>query len=310
MKAKYIVLIALSAVLAGCAKWTTPATLDYTPAPKERDAQYVEDLLAFKAKKTHKVSLAMVASVSENPTRANQHVNAYPDSLDYIAMVGTEPLFSGIAAEMESVRKLGTKFLHVVDYSIAYEAWFENNLEIGEGFLPLLKEYTDKQIAALNAYNYEGIVISYLGKTSTDIEKTAQTQFLDACLAWKKAHPDAEMIFRGYARNLLDNSFLEDCKYLVIVPGANSSVGQLTVATNAQLVPGVPKDRLLMEVPIPNAVDGEWVGPNGQQAAAWVNEYTSGITKKGVAFSNAQDDYYHPDGIFPQIRDGINFSNK
>lgn len=300
---------AAAAIAVSCSKWTNPEPLDYSPAPVVRSAEYMENLLAFKAKKTHKVSIAMLDSQSEAPTRANQHLDVYPDSLDYIGLVGTKPLYPSIAAEMASVRERGTKVLHVVDYSLAWDAWFSEHLELEEGFLATLREYTDAQIAALNAYDYDGIVISYTGKTSTDIESRAQKQFIDAVLAWVSAHEGKTVIFRGYARNLEDNSFLSKCEYLIIVPGANTSVGALAVAVNAQLVAGVPKDRLLMEVSIPEAIDGEWVGPNGAQAAAWVKDYTSGINKKGVAFFNAQEDYYNSGRTFPQIRDGINLCN-
>ena len=304
---KKVLYILCTAVIAGC---TAVKPLDFTPAPKERSAEYMENLLAFKAKKTHKVSVAMVATTPAEPTIANQHLTAYPDSLDYIAIVGDKPLYSGIAAEMADVRTLGTKVLHMVDYGMAWDAWFAENIDLGEGFIDVLKTYTDNQLAALNAYDYDGIIISYTGKTVTDIEERAQKQFMDACLGWVKQHEGKTVLFRGYARNLTDNSFLKNCEYLIVVPGTNASVGELTVAVNAQLVTGVPKDRIMVEVTIPEPVDGEWVGPTGAQGAAWIKDYTAGVGKKGLAFYNAQYDYYHQDGIFPEIRTGINKSNE
>ena len=307
MKKINIILVALIAGLTAC---TAVQPLDYTPAAKERPADYLENLLAFKAKKTHKVSVAMIATTAEAPTRANQHLTAYPDSLDYIAIVGDKPLHSTIAEEMASVRNLGTKVLHMVDYGMAWDAWFAEHLELEEGFLQVLKTYTDNQLASLDAYPYDGIIISYTGKTVTDIEASAQKQFMDECLGWVKQHEGKTVLFRGYARNLTDNSFLKNCEYLIVVPGTNASVGELTVAVNAQLVTGVPKDRIMVEISIPEPVDGEWVGPTGAQGAAWIKDFTAGVGKKGLAFYNAQYDYYHPDGIFPEIRTGINKSNE
>ena len=294
-------------LLAGC---TAVKPLDYSPAPKQRSADYIENLLAFKAKKSHKVSIAVIESTPGYPTRANQHLTAYPDSLDYIALKGLEPLYSGLATEMDLVRPLGIKVLHVVDYSMAYDSWMEDHLELEEGFLAHLKDYTDRQIASANAYSYDGIIVSYLGKTTSEIEVQAQAQFMEDCRNWVKAHRGAEVIFRGYTRNLADPSFLEGCSYIIFVPGDNSSMGEVNLAVYAQLTEGVPTDRAVLEVAIPDAIDGEKVGPTAELAASWVKEFSDRVTKKGLAFTNAQDDYYHPERIFPEIRDGINLSHR
>lgn len=296
-------------LVASCAKWTEPKALDYTPSREERSQEYIENLLSFKAKKSHKVSIAIVDAVTQAPVRVADHFTAFPDSLDYIAVTGTEPLYAGIAAEMAEVRKLGTSFLHVVDYSYAYDAWFEDNLSLEEGFLDLLDDYVSKQLSALDAYDYDGIVVSYLGKTTTDVETLAQERFMSAVEAWCDAHPDALIMFRGYTRNLLDPSFLEKCKYIIFVPGDNASVGQLTIAVSAQLTSGVPTDRAIIEVTVPDAVDGDKSGPTAAQAAAWVKEWSDMVTKKGIAFSNAQDDYYGSGRNFAEIRDGIKLCN-
>lgn len=293
-----------------CSKWNTPEAIDFSPsATEKRDAGYIENLLAFKARKTHKLSLAMINSVPGKPSRANQHLTAYPDSLDYIALVGTRPLYKEIASEMKDVRRLGTKILHMVDYSVAYDKWFEEHLELEEGFLSLLESCIQEQLDALDAYNYDGILVSYLGKTGTDIEERAQNKFLDAVNAWIAENEGKTVIFRGYTRNLMDPSFLNKCEYIIIVPGTSASVGQLTLTVNSQMTAGVPKDRLMMEVPIQDALDGDKKGPTAAQAAEWIMEYTSGISKKGMAFSNAQDDYYNPERTFSEIRNGIKLSN-
>lgn len=308
MKARYIILPLL--ILAwGCSKLTSSEPLDFSPSREQRSSEYMENLLAFKAKKSHKVSVAIVDAVTQAPTRVNDHFTSYPDSLDYIAVKGVEPLYPSVAGEMASVRELGTRFLHVIDYSIGYDAWFEDNVELGEGFLDTLKVYTDAQLKALEAYDYDGIVISYLGKTTSDVETRAQEQFLSAVQEWTKAHSDKTVLFRGYTRNLLSNSFLSDCKYIIFVPGDNASVGQLTVAVSAQLTSGVPSDRAIVEVEIPAAVDGDKTGPTAAQAAEWVNTFSDKVSKKGICFSNAQDDYYHPERVYSEIRDGINLCN-
>lgn len=303
MKLRYLLITLLAAV--SCGKWVEPKALDFNNDLPERSAEYVQNLLAYKAKKTHKVALAMVEGCGTEPVRRNQHLNVYPDSLDYIAITGTEALHSSLLPEVASMRERGVKFLRTVDYSLAYSAWFEENLEMGEGFLEVLRSYTEKQLSALNGGDYDGILISYLGKTTTTVEDNAQTYFMGEVTNWVQSHSGKKVIFRGYTSNLKDVNILKKCDYIIFNPGNKDTVGEINLAVLAQLSPGVPTSNAIIEVSIPAAIDGEWIGPNAASAVAWIKDYSDRVSKKGIAFSNAQDDYYHPDRSFTEIRGGI-----
>jgi hypothetical protein len=130
---------------------------------------------------------------------------------------------------------------------------------------------------------------------------------MTAVKAFHEANPDKVMFFRGGARNVIDQEFLKEFKYLIIVAGEEK---KLSVLPGRILGSSAPKDRVIMELTVPSADVPEQVGETPVNAAAWlVDTEHSGYTPKGLCVENAHDDYFQKDMAFKNVRAAITVMN-
>lgn len=326
-------LVATALLVSSCNDWTQTEGLDFSrPTPEQQDPakhqSYLKSLRDYKLRNydeqtgaegyKYPVMMITVAGVSKAPGLQNQHLTAMPDSVDYICMTNAVDLHPTVVREISKVYATkGTRTLCVVDYTIIDEAWKlmqEEKEEAGladdggteaADFAAYCKEQTLLQLSCCDQYGFAGIEISYLGKTTTDVERSGQLAFMECVTEWRQTHGEKLMFFRGYTRNLLDNSILADCDYIVLLAGTSSSASQLTIYVKRQLGEGVPADRFIMEVAIPTLADPTQVGATAKVAAQWTLLPETDFSKQGVAVSNAQDDYYRIDMIYRNIRQAM-----
>lgn len=310
--------VAAALLISSCNDWTETESLDFSrPTPEQQDpAQYklyLESLRAYKQGE-HKIMIMTVPGVSKAPQLQNQHLVAMPDSVDYICMTQVANLHPTVVREISTVYATkGTRTLCVVDYTSIADAWKlmqEEKEEAGiadesgseaADFATYCKEQTELQLSYCDLYGFAGIEVSYLGR-SADNGDPEQAVFLACVSEWRETHGDKLMFFRGYVKNLENNSILADCDYIVLLAGTSSSASQLTIYVQRQLGEGIPNDRFIMEVAIPSFADPTQIGATAQVAAKWVLLPETKFTKVGVAASNAQDDYFNISMIYKNIR--------
>jgi hypothetical protein len=335
MKKVFISLAAAAALcLASCSDWTKTESLGYKrPTPTEADpAAYREYLAALREYKNseHPVTMLTVKSV-EVPMLQNQHLTSLPDSVDYIMLKGITGLSPVTVSEMQQVRdEKGTKVFCVADYASIVEGW--NALWQGtaedpnalddrtvEEFAAYCAAQTELQLSYFDKYGFDGLEISYLGNQATEMSRKGQEVFMSGIAAWRASHSDAPLIFRGYWRNLQDQTILTACDYLVTVP--------LNIVTVATEMDGYVQDqlrgmtgdeikevreRIIYEVVIPDIKDPQKIGVTPQTAATWAitpladnTPERNLFTKRGIAIDNAQDDYYNVAMIYQNIRQAV-----
>lgn len=320
-KISVLALVALSAVLSSCSDWTKPEHLDFhrqTPeqADPEAYAQYLESLRAYKQSE-HNVMLVGMKGTDQYPNSQSQHIMAMPDSADYVIVHMGAALHEKIAAEIpEVLQKKGTQTLLYIDYAeiaAAWQALEDERSDKGqapgsdEELTAFFTAQTEAQLARCNPNGFAGIVVSFQGTKVAGYAYNSQTAYMTAVKAFHEANPDKVMFFRGGARNVIDQEFLKEFKYLIIVAGEEK---KLSVLPRRILGSSAPKDRLIMELTVPSADVPEQVGETPVNAAAWlVDTKHSGYTPKGLCVENAHDDYFQKDMAFKNVRAAITVMN-
>lgn len=319
MKNIFIPAVLAALLLGSCSDWTKPESLDMRVRTLEESDpaaydSYLKSLRTYK-NSDHKIVMVTMPGMSEAPSRQHHHLTAMPDSVDIIRMTNVGGLHPAFKAEMQKVRTKGTRVVCVVDYisiqdawkAIYGEEWYEEGNEgaDAEAFAAHCKTQAELQLSYCDQYGFDGIEISYLGRIVTEIEKAGQEAFMACVAEWREAHPAKTMFFRGYVHALVDKAILEDCEYIVLLAGDNTSDSRLTLEVQFYFVQGVPTDRIVLEVAIPSIAEPIQIGATPQRAAEWLLVGTDQFLKLGLAVSNARDDYFNIDLIYKNIREAV-----
>ncbi len=320
-KISVLALVAASAVFSSCSDWTMPENLDFrrqTPeqADPEAYAQYLESLRAYKQSE-HNVMIVGMKGTDKYPNSQSQHIMAMPDSADYVVVHMGETLHEKIVAEIpEALQKKGTQTLLYIDYAEIAAAWqaledqrADNGQAPGtdEELTAFFKAQTEAQLARCNPNGFAGIVVSFQGTKIAGYAYNSQNAYMTTVKAFHESNPDKVMFFRGGARNVIDQEFLKEFKYTIIVTGEEK---KLNVLPGRNLGSTAPKDRVIMELTVPSAEVPEQVGETPVNAATWlVTADHSGYTPKGLCVENAHDDYFQKDMAFKNVRAAITVMN-
>lgn len=327
IKMSIVAAVLISAV--ACNKWTDPKNLDYRrPTIEQQDpAAYESYLSSLREFKTtdHKLVLLTMHGTSEQPLRMNQHITNMPDSADYIILKYAEGLHPTLKAEVAEVRaKKGTKTLAMADYA-TYEAEWKDMEDAKdetqkpgtpEEFAAYVTARAKAEFGVADECGCDGIMISYVGNTSSDNGKAGQAAFIKVASDWKAAHPQGETLIRGYVQNLVGDAakIIEQCPVVVLLCGTADSEG--TINTNIKrIVNNVPYvvNHIVLEATLPSADAPDQVGATVQVAAQWVMTANPTYGKKlGLSVTNAQDDYFTALGAYSykNIREAITILNK
>jgi hypothetical protein len=320
---KNISIMASAAVmlLCGCSEWTQPENLNFRPlTPEEKDpAGYAEYLAAIREYKAseHNVMILTMEGTSEYPSSQNQHIMAMPDSADYVCVKIEDKLHEVIAAEIPAVlEKKGTKTLVSVDHAVINAAWTaleDERVDKGEApgtqeeLAAFFTEQTEKLVARCNEYGFGGLMVSFQG-TKTGAAGVAQAAFIEVIRKFHQENPEKELIFRGGARNIIDQEFLKEFKYIIVIAGEER---KLSLLPGRSLGSTAPKDRVIMELTVPSADEPEQVGMSPVEAATWLwtEIENPSFTPRGLCVENAHDDYFCKDMAFKNIRAAITVLN-
>lgn len=340
---------------AACSDWTETESLDIkNPSLESQNPelykQYLKALRTYKASE-HKVALVTLNNPVTAPAARNQHLTTVPDSVDFISLANPDNLHPMLAGEFAQVREKGTRVIYDIDYSAVEARWAEileeeanasqeskttpdeggeEPVETPESrFLAFCRDYTAQQLAVCDKYGYDGVEISYTGRAPQAMleEELAQytarqDAFFSTVRSWYEAHEGKLLIFQGMPQNLVDNSILAECAYIVLPQLSATSVDEMSFAVLMATVDNVPADRFLIGVMAPSLSDsrderGYFPGfeADGKTriramkgAAEWVVT-PAAYTKAGLAIANAQDDYFNTDLVYKNIREAISIMN-
>lgn len=169
-------------------------------------------------------------------------------------------------------------------------------------------------------YNYDGIIIGYLGKGTThmfpneklEYEET-ETLFLGFIKGWIERNPNKWTVFEGKPQNLIDKSLLENCEHIIIPTDHAVNPSAISYEINTAITAGVPTDRFIVTASIPSnkeKADGMWTDntPAVTSTATWATG-SFNFNVSGMGILNINQDYFTIPNIYTYSRSAINILN-
>ena len=340
--------VAAGSVLASCAKWTEtePIKVTYetiqTKNP-ELYAKYLQSLRDFRTEE-HPVLIAKFDNVPTVPAARSEHINALPDSIDYVVLTNSAEVSDAMVAEAAQIEEQkGILTLAEVDLEgfagaytamidaeqVAYEALEEPTeadvpVDTPERFESFV---TPKVEAALKGADKIGalyVVFSARNPYTWFEEKKAEVASVQSILfakvnEWLAAHSDALVIFEGVPGHIVCETEVVNRARYIVVPAYSATNGQsLTYEVlNAIFAsPEMPTDRVVIGVATLDpyddaATDGIFYdgGSAIEGAAEWCVVPEQEFTKKGVCVSHSQFGYYGKENVYAEIGKAIAIMN-
>lgn len=337
--------------LSSCSDWTDTESLEFDyvlPSEQDPDAYnaYLGLLREYKQSQ-HKIMIAKFDNSGDLVSGQSDRLSALPDSIDYVVLQEADNLKSLLVQDMNDIRQQkGTRTLYAISYADAlakYQAILDEEGAAaqdpeaqadGEGeeqpetpavdrFLEVAAQYVNDRLALYDKYGYDGIVVVYSDPAypaGLSEEEYAQLQarqeaFFAPIQAWAESHQEAAFIFEGYPQNVIDPAVFTQADYVVVTMLDAVSSDELVWAAEMALTEGVPSDRIVFGVTIPDmtddkATDGYWGSDYAVVGAAYTVISANGsFTKAGLCVDNVEDDYFNVDYIYPHVREAIQIMN-
>ena len=337
--------------LSSCSDWTDTESLEFDyvlPSEQDPDAYnaYLGLLRNYKQSQ-HKIMIAKFDNSGDLVSGQSDRLAALPDSIDYVVLQEADNLKSLLVQDMNDIRQQkGTRTLYAISYADAlakYQAILDEEGAAaqdpeaqadGEGeeqpetpavdrFLEVAAQYVNDRLALYDKYGYDGIVVVYSDPAypaGLSEEEYAQLQarqeaFFAPIQAWAESHQEAAFIFEGYPQNVIDPVVFTQADYVVVTMLDAVSSDELVWAAEMALTEGVPSDRIVFGVTIPDmtddkATDGYWGSDYAVVGAAYTVISANGsFTKAGLCVDNVEDDYFNVDYIYPHVREAIQIMN-
>ena len=337
--------------LSSCSDWTDTESLEFDyvlPSEQDPDAYnaYLGLLRNYKQSQ-HKIMIAKFDNSGDLVSGQSDRLAALPDSIDYVVLQEADNLKSLLVQDMNDIRQQkGTRTLYAISYADAlakYQAILDEEGAAaqdpeaqadGEGeeqpetpavdrFLEVAAQYVNDRLALYDKHGYDGIVVVYSDPAypaGLSEEEYAQLQarqeaFFAPIQAWAESHQEAAFIFEGYPQNVIDPAVFTQADYVVVTMLDAVSSDELVWAAEMALTEGVPSDRIVFGVTIPDmtddkATDGYWGSDYAVVGAAYTVISANGsFTKAGLCVDNVEDDYFNVDYIYPHVREAIQIMN-
>ena len=193
------ILMAGGMISTSCEDWTDPESIDiHYPTFEEQNPQlyadYLKDLKLYKAE-GHKVVFVSFNNPG-NPRHQSERLTVVPDSVDFICLNNPENLSGETQAEMVKIREKAIRTLACINYDDLENEWnkkAEKNPELTEEEArKYLNERTDALLALCDGYGYDGILVSYTGRSMVGMKeiplqqyKERQQNFFSKVMSWQ-----------------------------------------------------------------------------------------------------------------------------
>lgn len=282
--------VAAAMLMVSCSDWTETESLKIKYPELKKDnpelyEAYTKSLREYR-ETDHKVTICKFANKVAAPSGQGEHINALPDSVDYVILMTPDAVSVAIQSEMAEVRKdKGVKVLYEVNYSdmvSAYksyaESWRANHpdtddsgSEEGETEVPetdpadtlvsqnsYVSNAVEARLRYFDEYGFDGISVSYIGINPLSISAenyeayvASYESFIGGIRKWRGNNPDALFFFEGTPQYLLgdDSSLAEGADYIIISAESEKNAFSYTYLVNQSLrFENIPSDRFVIGV--------------------------------------------------------------
>lgn len=294
--------------------------------------RYLASIRAYKAS-NHKMMMVWFDNSQAVPFTQAQHINAIPDSVDYVVLTQPSMMTKLLLQETDEVRnQKGMKVVFQIscdDIKAAYEAqkkaFIAKNENAGKKFRDFngfLVDSVNTQLHLVDKYNYDGVIMGFNAKLTSylnDQEKAEaialENVFLGISKDWKARHPNKELIMMGRPQHVADKSLLEQARYLIIPSQDEKSVSGVDYLIRKAAVEGVPTDKFIImannkSIDQTDTKTGYWGKTLAMHGIAkFVAADHIGYTCAGMGLLNANVDYYNASFTYPNLRKVISTIN-
>ena len=294
--------------------------------------RYLASIRAYKAS-NHKMMMVWFDNSQAVPFTQAQHINAIPDSVDYVVLTQPSMMTEQLQQEIDEVRnQKGMKVVFQIscdDIKAAYEsqkkafmAKSENAGKKFRDFNGFLVDSVNTQLHLVDKYNYDGVIMGFNAKLTSylnDQEKAEaialENVFLGISKDWKARHPNKELIMMGRPQHVADKSLLEQARYLIIPSQDEKSVSGVDYLIRKAAVEGVPTDKFIImannkSIDQTDTKTGYWGKTLAMHGIAkFVAADHIGYTCAGMGLLNANVDYYNASFTYPNLRKVISTIN-
>lgn len=335
-----LVCMTVAFTFASCDDWTEmesltvnqPNIAEQEPALYEK---YLESIRNYRHLE-HKVVIAQFDN-QDNEGGRRYHLTNLPDSIDFISLKQPEVLPDWMQKEMVTCReRKGMKFVYEIDFAALSQEYkdLEGASEAEQPtFADYATGYVNKRLELCGEKGYDGVIVRYVGLYTgymTEDEKAdyiaRQSAFLDIFDSWYKKHTDKLLIFRGTPhfvedKYLAEGALLSASKYIITETSAATAATDVDyLMANVMDKSGIPSDRFIVtastySLDAKDVTTGHFWDVKGNAISAvngcaqWVVLFNGNYKKAGLYILEAQNDYYHSEKVYPNIREAISIMN-
>lgn len=294
-------------------------------------SKYLKNLREYK-KTDHRFVYGWFNNRAKYTSSRAQHFTSLPDSLDVVIVMFPDNLANFELEEMKEIRaKKGTNFIYNIDYEKIKAEYIKNttdkNIELIDTitFIPFLSESIKKQLKIAEKYNYDGILVNYIGKRSLHmsdderrIYEKCQNLFFSTIMNWQNLNKEKKIVFEGNIENIIDKKILFHYNHIILSTlNVNSTYG-LTYSLLNCLSKEVPNDRFIVSISAlsndkTDKTTGYFIGENNPiaitEAAFWTTIPAKNYKKVGICIFNIQNDYYNSFQTYNYTNEAIKIMN-
>lgn len=335
-------LMATAVMTVACNDWTADESLNIEVTTiDEKNAelyqQYLANLRSYK-NSDHRIMMGWFDNSNKQPWSKGSHLDAVPDSVDFVTLMYPDNLADWEVSEMASIRKdKGTRVLCPIDCDAITQAYKDmvvqndiNGLPTEISLYDYLSQGIDPLLPLMDKYGYHGVAVTYTG-TSSDFLSPAEKNELAAMqsMIFGKVNTlisgrtDKLFVFEGMPMNVIDKSYLEPFRYIILNTSTCTGVLRVELAMTDMLVGVVPTDRIIVTA-MSTSSDPNFI-KNGKyfteehstpedaliamvELAKWVVEPHS-YGKSGLGIYRINDSYYNTVLDYRYVRQAIGIMN-
>lgn len=317
-----------------CSDWTDPESLsmDYATIETQNPElyeNYLKDLREYRASE-HQLVYAWFDNSEKVPCSRAHHLTDLPDSIDVVGLIYPDRLTNMEIGEIKAIREdKGMKVIYTIDYDKIKSAYNDkvlsasNEEPFSKDFRPFLTDSLTYALSLASKYNYDGICISYTGKSSLHMAenelreyKQNENCFMEIISDWMERTGDKySLVFQGYPQNVLsENAVVLDKSSILFISGleANSTSELASLLTKGYIEKY--KDHYgisVIGIPLKNSdrhyMMGDVLAVNA--VAEWASVPQSGLNICAVGAYDVSGDYFSADSNYKNIRNMISILN-
>lgn len=332
---KAVLALGIVALLqSSCSDWTDPESLsmDYATIETQNPElyeNYLKNLREYRDSE-HQLVYAWFDNSEKVPYSRAHHLTDLPDSIDVVGLIYPDQLTNMEMEEIKMIREQkGMKIIYTIDYDKIKSAYNDKVLNasdeepFSEDFRPFLTDSLAYALSLAGKYNYDGICISYAGKSSLHMAedelreyKQNENCFMDIVADWmERTENKYSLVFQGAPQNVLaDNTIVLDKSSIIFISGleANSTSELTSLLTKGYIEKY--KDHYgisVVGVPLNNSDKHYMFGDvlAVTAAAEWASVPQSGLDICAVGAYDVSGDYFSADSNYKNIRKMISILN-